>query len=122
MNYKEKAVKLRLSWLRYLKHNRGNIAKTCRHFGISRSTFYLWQDRYLNKGKRGLKNLSSRPKTVKATPGSIVKAVIKLRKEKFIGPKKISILLAKNNINISHITVYRILKKFKINKLSKVTR
>jgi transposase-like protein len=24
----------------------GNVARTCRHFGISRQTFYRWQQRY----------------------------------------------------------------------------
>ena len=121
MNYKEKAIKLRVSWLKYFKKTH-NIAKTCRHFGISRSTFYFWHKRYLNKGKRGLKNLSSRPNTINSASKAVIRAVIKLRKEKLIGPKKIADLLAKNNIKISHITAYRILKKFKINKLSKTIR
>ncbi len=121
MDYKEKVIKLRLSWLEYFKKT-DNIAKTCRHFGISRNTFYFWYKRYQNRGKRGLENLSPRPKTVNSTPKAVVRAVIKLRKERFVGPKKIVDLLAKNYINISHITVYRILKKFKINKLSKIVR
>ena len=26
--------------------NAGNVARTCRHFGISRKTFYKWRQRY----------------------------------------------------------------------------
>jgi transposase-like protein len=35
----------RRAWLRYY-HENGNIAATCRHFGISRTTFYKWLRRY----------------------------------------------------------------------------
>ena len=28
----------------------GNIRKACRHFGISRSLFYVWRDRYAREG------------------------------------------------------------------------
>ncbi len=32
----------------------GNIHKTYRHFGVARSTFYLWRDRYRELGDEGL--------------------------------------------------------------------
>ena len=32
----------------------GNINTTCRRFGIARSTFYLWRDRYRELGEAGL--------------------------------------------------------------------
>lgn len=32
----------------------GNINTTCRRFGIARSTFYLWRDRYRESGEAGL--------------------------------------------------------------------
>jgi len=31
----------------------GNINKTCRYFGVARSTFYLWRDRYREFGDEG---------------------------------------------------------------------
>lgn len=37
----------------------GNIAKTCRHFGISRDTFYRWKKNYEAKGDEGL--IDSKP-------------------------------------------------------------
>jgi hypothetical protein len=27
-------------------HSSGNVARTCRRYGISRKTFYLWRSRY----------------------------------------------------------------------------
>ena len=33
----------------------GNINKTCRYFGVARSTFYLWRDRYREFGEEGLR-------------------------------------------------------------------
>ena len=32
----------------------GNINKTCRYFGVARSTFYLWRGRYRELGEEGL--------------------------------------------------------------------
>ena len=41
-----RAGQLRLAWMsHYLRHGR-NAAFTCRHFGISRQTFYRWRRRY----------------------------------------------------------------------------
>jgi transposase-like protein len=34
----------------------GNIKTACRRFGIARSTFYLWRDRYRESGGDGLKS------------------------------------------------------------------
>lgn len=47
--------------LRVLKHVQeiGNIAKTCRYFGICRQTFYTWQKLFAAHGEKGL--VDSRP-------------------------------------------------------------
>ena len=34
----------------------GHVGRACRHFGIARSTFYLWRDRYRESGDEGLKS------------------------------------------------------------------
>jgi dipeptidyl aminopeptidase/acylaminoacyl peptidase len=34
----------------------GNVNKTCRYFGVARSTFYLWRPRYRELGDEGLKS------------------------------------------------------------------
>jgi hypothetical protein len=33
----------------------GNVAKTCRYFGIPRSLFYVWRNAYRQHGDEGLK-------------------------------------------------------------------
>src|ERR1039458_1850290 len=38
-------AKKRLAWFDYYRLSK-NVAKTCRHFGISRKTFYAWAKRY----------------------------------------------------------------------------
>ena len=44
--------------LRIFKHaeERGNVSKTCRYFGISRSAYYNWKLRYAQLGEAGLIN------------------------------------------------------------------
>lgn len=34
----------------------GNVRKACRHFGVARSTFYLWRAEYRELGDDGLAN------------------------------------------------------------------
>src|ERR1039458_925044 len=38
-------AKKRLAWFDHHRRSK-NVALTCRHFGISRKTFYYWQKRY----------------------------------------------------------------------------
>ena len=33
----------------------GNVAKTCRYFGVPRSSFYRWRNVYLEDGEEGLR-------------------------------------------------------------------
>jgi hypothetical protein len=54
-----KEAKLRLKWIEYYEKVK-DVTKTCRYFGISRTTFYKWLKRYQ---KDGLKGLLDRPKT-----------------------------------------------------------
>ena len=35
-------ARVRLAWMDFYRRC-GNVAHTCRHFGISRQTFYRWQ-------------------------------------------------------------------------------
>ena len=45
----------KLKVLNYAKET-GNIAKTCRYFGICRETFYTWKRAYETYGKEALVN------------------------------------------------------------------
>ena len=48
----------KLKVLKYAQET-GNIAKTCRYFGICRQTFYTWQKLFAVHGEKGL--IDSRP-------------------------------------------------------------
>lgn len=39
----------------------GNVAKTCRYFGIGRASFYRWRQEYLKRGEPGLVPKESPP-------------------------------------------------------------
>ena len=51
----------RLGIIRHAEEVTQNIAKTCRYFGISITTFYRWYKRYKKYGGEGLKNRSHWP-------------------------------------------------------------
>ena len=38
-------ARVRLAWMDFYRRSR-NVARTCRHFGISRQRFYRWHRRY----------------------------------------------------------------------------
>ena len=51
----------------------GNINRTCRRFGIARSTFYLWRDRYRELGETGLaRRMRSSHNHPNKTPDEVV--------------------------------------------------
>lgn len=59
-----KAAKGRLRWMDYYRKC-GNVAKTCRYFGISRETFYKWKKRYNPWRLESLEDESRRPKNTR---------------------------------------------------------
>jgi transposase InsO family protein len=63
----------RLSWFDFCGSHGGNISLTCRHFGISRDTFYLWRRRFNPKKLITLEDdtRSRRPKNVRGMTTSI---------------------------------------------------
>ena len=53
MNQAERETRRRKRILEHARTTR-NVVKTCRYFGVSRSTFYLWRRRYQAQGDAGL--------------------------------------------------------------------
>jgi len=109
-----KSAKQRLRWIEhYAKHR--NARLTCRHFGISPDTFYLWKKRFDSSNLLSLEDNKSnrRPKSVRS-PKYTKADVDTIKKLKEINPRvgKIAITktLAKKGIKISSSTVGRILK------------
>lgn len=115
----QRKIKHRLNVLRHAEEVTGNVAQTCRYFGISRPTFYKWRDRYERDGPEGLRDRSSAPHHMPhATPADVVGKIIHLRSHYHFGPHKISMYLARyHEVQISPSGVYRILKKLGMSRL-----
>lgn len=65
----DRQVRRRLAILLHAEEVTGNVAMTCRYYGITRQSFYVWKRRYDEVGEEGLKPIA-RPKTC-PTPGCI---------------------------------------------------
>lgn len=62
--------------LRYAEKT-GHVAKTCRYFGVGRSSFYRWKAAYDQRGEAGLVNAKPIPKShANQTPPEIVDKVL----------------------------------------------
>jgi putative transposase len=74
---------------------RGNFARLCRSFGISRAKGYKWLARYQALGPEGLSDQAPIARHhPNATLEAVVDAVLELRKQRpFDGPKKLRALL-----------------------------
>lgn len=109
----------RLRWIETYKQITGSVTSTCRYFGISRSTFYVWYHRYLSFGVEGLKDLSTKPHRISnKIPADIVTKVIELRQQRKYGPKRMSYhLKQKYNWYISKTTIWRLYKEHGLNRL-----
>ncbi|MGI5143573.1 MULTISPECIES: IS481 family transposase [unclassified Streptomyces] len=109
----------RLAVLRHAEEVSGNIAATCRYYGISRQCFYTWRRRYEAEGLDGLKDRSSAPHhTPHATTADVVEKILWLRQQYHFGPAKISMYLQRyHDVAISTSGVWRILKKVGLNRL-----
>ncbi|WP_456399580.1 helix-turn-helix domain-containing protein [Persephonella sp.] len=94
------------------------MSKTCRYFGISRTTFYKWYKRY--KGS-GIEGLYDKPKTPKNRRKPTIRnkyqqIIIKIRKKypTWSKEKIAKYLEIEKGIKISPSTVYRVLKQTKL--------
>lgn len=111
-----KAARLRLKWFDFHAGQGGNVALTCRHFGISRQTFYRWQARYNPHNLGALEDRSRRPRRVRRPTASpaLVEAVIAMRRHwPRTGKDKLVVYLAREGISVSTSMVGRILQRAK---------
>jgi transposase InsO family protein len=112
-------AKRRLAILRHAEEITGNVALTCRYYGISRQIFYTWKRRYDAHGLDGLRDRSHRPRvSPNATRTEVVGKIIYLRQHYHFGPAKIAMYLRRyHDIQISPSGVWRILKRLELNRL-----
>ena len=87
----QRKVRHRLAMLRHAEEVTGNVAATCRYYGISRQSFYKWQRRYEELGEAGLRDGSSAPLcSPNQTSTEVVGKIIYLRSNYHFGPQKIA--------------------------------
>jgi transposase-like protein len=87
----ERRAHRRLAVLRHVEEVSGNIAATCRYYGISRQCYYGWLRRYEADGLEGLKDRSQRPHhSPRATQADVVEKIGWLRQHYHFGPAKIA--------------------------------
>jgi transposase-like protein len=97
-------AKRRLAILRHAEEITGNVALTCRYYGISRQVFYKWRQRYDQHGLDGLRDRSRGPRVCpNQTRTEVVGKIIYLRQHYHFGPAKIAMYLQRyHDIQISH--------------------
>ena len=76
MKKEDRDIQRKLKVLRHAKKI-GDVGKTCRYFGIGRSSFYRWRAAYEQRGEAGLINAKPIPKNpANQTPPEIVEKVL----------------------------------------------
>jgi transposase InsO family protein len=96
-----------------------NVARTCRHFGISRQAYYRWRRRYQVHGEAGLADRPSTPhRSPRATPAAVVSKIWYLRQHYHFGPGKIADYLTRfHQRSLAVSSVHRILRRHGMNRL-----
>ena len=115
----QRKIRHRLTMIPHAEEVTGNVAMTCRYYGISRPCFYKWLHRYEELGEEGLRNGSSRPLNCpRATKTEVVGKIVYLRQNCHFGPQKISMYLKRyHDITISPSGVWNLLHRLGISRL-----
>src|SRR5579863_2280201 len=93
---RSRPAQLRLQWMLFYFFNGRNVLRTCRHFAISRQTFYRWKRRFDRHDLTTLEARSHRPRNVRKPTWTAVMAsrVLCLRQQyPRWGKDKLAILL-----------------------------
>jgi transposase InsO family protein len=91
----------------------GNVARTCRRFGISRKSFYKWRRRLAEHGDAGLCDRPRTPgRSPRATAGDVVSKILYLRQHYHFGAGRIAAYLHRfHRIGVARSSVHRILTR-----------
>ena len=97
----------------------GNVARTCRHFWISRQAFYKWKRRYEAHGEAGLYDRARTPhRSPRATPREVVSKILYLRQNYHFGPSRIADYLRRfHDLSVVPSSVHRILGRHGMSRL-----
>lgn len=96
------------------------VSIICKRYGVSRKTYYKWNNRYKQKGIEGLSDISRRPHNIKykKVTSEIQETVLDLRLTKRFGCNRIKFRLKRIiGLSLSTRTIYRILKRHGLNVL-----
>ncbi len=109
---------LRLKWFLYAIEHDDNVSLACRHFGIARSTFVRWWNRFDAQDPSSLEETSRRPHTVRApeTDAAVVELIRALRMQHpTMGKVGIHALLRDaHGVTVSVSTVGRVIARHKL--------
>src|ERR671911_2520401 len=96
-----------------------SVAYTCRHFGISRKTFYKWKKRHTHGGDAALTDRSRMPHRCPwATSPDVISKILYLRQQYHFGPRKIADYLKRfHERSIAGSSVHRILQRHQLHRL-----
>ena len=101
------------------------ISNICKRYGVSRKTYYKWNNRYKQKGIEGLSDNSRRPHNIryKKVTSELEQTILDLRLSKRFGCNRIKFRLRKVvGISLSTGTIYKILKRHGLNILKCQTK
>lgn len=109
----------RLKLLRHASEEPRGVARTCRHFGISRNAFYKWKGRFKEHGEAGLCDRPRTPhRSPRATPSEIVSKILYLRQNYHFGPGRIADYMQRfHRLHVARSTVHRLLGKHGMSRL-----
>ena len=110
-----RSAQVRLAWMDFYRHTQ-NVALTCRHFGVSRQTFYRWLKRYEPLDLTTLEERSHCPHQPRRPTWSFLleRKVLTLRLQfPRWGKDKLAVLLREQKITVSTSMVGRILSQLK---------
>jgi transposase len=108
-----------LKILRWAEDEPRQVARTCRHFGISRTAFYRWKRRFDAHGEAGLGDRPRTPqRSPRATPREVVSKIQYLRQRYHFGPGRIANYPQRfHRVRIARSSVHRILGRHGLRRL-----
>jgi len=97
---------------RIVKYSHKNsVTATSMVFSVSRSTVYRWRTAYTEHGREGLRPKSTAPHNPQTVMTDLIRERTLRHRELGYGPQKIKVLLEREGIKVSHMTVYRFLNR-----------
>jgi len=88
-----------------------SMTALCQEFGISRPTGYVWLKRFQQSGVSGIAEVSRRPhQSPERTARELEQCVVEARQRyPDWGARKLQVLLARDQVQLTHSTIHRIL-------------